>query len=79
MTSEIMPLTAAVATVDDLRRFLDLLHVKWREDPEDGHRIDDKIRQLVLEMCAAGHPDAAVLAREVLVTWTWDDIVSWYA
>ena len=69
----------AIDTIGDLRRFLDLLHAKWREDPEVGHSVDDEIRERVLQMCADGHPDAAVLAREVLVTSTWDDVCSWTA
>ena len=70
---------AQVATLDDLRRFLDALHALWRDDPEVGHTWDDDIRERVLQMCAAGHPDAADLAREVLVTSTWDDIPRWSA
>jgi hypothetical protein len=77
--TDIVPAVQAVATVDDLRRFLDALHQEWREDPESGHGIDDRIRARVLELCAEGHPDAAVLAREVLVTGTWDDVPRWCA
>jgi len=69
----------SVATLADLRRFLDLLHDQWRKDPEVGHSVNDEIRQRVLELCAEGHPDAAMLAREVLVTDTWDDVEVWCA
>ena len=79
MTGELVPMAGEVASVDDLRRFMDFLHEQWRRDPEVGHSIDDEIRERVLQMCAAGHPDAAVLAREVLVTSTWDDVQSWCA
>ena len=78
MSTDIVP-AHEVASVDDLRRFLDLLHAQWRNDPDSGHSIDDQIRERVLELCAQGHPDAAVLAREVLVTSTWDDCPKWYA
>jgi hypothetical protein len=77
--NELLPASQSVATVDDLRRFLDLLHAKWQQDPEVGHGIDDDIRGRVLQLCAEGHPDAALLAREVLVTDTWDDVPRWYA
>lgn len=80
MTGEVSVLSAAsVADLADLRRFLDALHVLWRHDPEVGHNVDDEIRERVLQMCAAGHPDAAMLAREVLVTSTWDDVPKWCA
>jgi len=79
MSTDLVSQASAVATVGDLRYFLDALHEHWRNDPESGHSIDDEIRQRVLELCAAGHPDAAVLAREVLVTSTWDDVMSWTA
>jgi hypothetical protein len=78
MSAELEPVAREVATVDDLRRFLDALHRLWRDDPEAGHSVDDQIRARVLEMCAQGHPDAAVLAREVLVTDTWD-VPKWCA
>jgi hypothetical protein len=71
--------TQSVATLADLRRFLDLLHAQWHMDPEVGHSVNDEIRKRVLEMCAEGHPQAAELAREVLVTDTWDDIEVWCA
>jgi hypothetical protein len=75
MASEIMPMMASeVVCIEDLRRFLDALHELWRRDPESGHSWDDDIRDRVLRMCAEGHPDAAALAREVLVTSTWDDV-----
>lgn len=77
--SEMALAANAVASIEDLRRFLDMLHQKWREDPEAGHSIDDRIRERVLQLCAAGHPDAMLLAREVLVTSTWDDVDSWVA
>ena len=80
MAAEIMPMMASeVVCIDDLRRFLDALHQLWRVDEEVGHSWDDDIRDRVLRMCAAGHPDAAVLAREVLVTSTWDDVSRWVA
>jgi len=79
MSTELVPAAGAVANADDLRRFLDALHQEWRSDPESGHSMDDKIRERVLEMCAEGHPDAAILAREVLVTSTWADVSKWYA
>jgi hypothetical protein len=75
--NEIMPTASSVAGIQDLRRFLDGLHALWRMDPEAGHSINDQIRQRILEMCAEGHPDAALLAREVLVTETWDDCPEW--
>lgn len=68
-----------VTTLGDLRYFLGALHAKWREDPEVGHSVNDEIRGRVLQMCAEGHPEAAMLAREVLVTDTWDDVPSWCA
>jgi hypothetical protein len=75
MPAEIMPMMASEVTgLQDLRRFLDALHELWRRDPEAGHSWDDDIRDRVLRMSAAGHPDAAVLAREVLVTSGWDDV-----
>jgi hypothetical protein len=80
MANEIMPMMASeVVCIEDLRRFLDALHALWRDDPEAGHNWDDDIRDRVLQMCAAGHPDAATLAREVLVTSTWDDVSRWTA
>lgn len=79
MSTEIVPAVNAVANLDDLRRFMDALHQKWREDPEVGHVVNDNIRGRVLELCAEGHPDATALAREVLVTSTWDDCPVWYA
>ena len=79
MSTEIVPAVSAVANLDDLRRFMGLLHQKWRDDPEVGHGINDDIRERVLELCADGHPQAAALAREVLVTSTWDDCTAWYA
>lgn len=80
MANELMPMMAGeVVCIDDLRAFLDALHALWRDDPEAGHSWDDDIRERVLQMCAAGHPDAAVLAREVLVTSTWDDVPKWCA
>lgn len=69
----------SVTGLADLRQFLDALHDLWRRDPEAGHSINDDIRKRVLELCAAGHPDAVILAREVLVTDTWDDVSSWTA
>jgi hypothetical protein len=75
--NEIAPTAASVANIQDLRRLLDWLHEAWRRDPEVGHGIDDQIRERVLELCADGHPDAAALAREALVTSTWDDCASW--
>lgn len=77
--NEIVPTAASVANIYDLRAFLDWLHEAWRRDPEMGHGIDDQIRQRVLELCAEGHPDAALLAREVLVTSAWDDCAAWSA
>jgi hypothetical protein len=71
--NEVALTAASVTDVRELRRFLDGLHVLWRRDPEAGHSINDQIRMRVLELCAEGHPDAALLAREVLVTDTWDD------
>lgn len=68
-----------VASLADLRRFLDALHEMWRSDPEAGHGVDDQIRERVLQLCAEGHPEAAMLAREVLVTGTWDDVPRWFA
>lgn len=79
MSTEIVPAVSAITCLGDLRQFMGLLHEKWREDPEVGHSINDDIRRRVLEMCAAGHPDAAALAREVLVTDTWDDCPVWCA
>jgi hypothetical protein len=79
MSTEVATTASAVANLDDLLRFLDLLHLLWRADPESGHSVDDAIRERVLEMCAAGHPQAADLAREVLVTSTWDDVPKWCA
>lgn len=76
---ELRQSTGSVASVKDLRWFLGILRVLWRNDPEAGHSINDQIRARVLEMCAEGHPDAAVLAREVLVTDTWDDCPEWCA
>jgi hypothetical protein len=68
-----------VTDIRTLRRFLDWLHATWVRDPEAGHSINDQIRAHVLEMCAQGHPDAATLAREVLVTDSWDDCTKWFA
>ena len=68
---------SSVQSLDDLRRFMELLHIMWRRDPEAGHSLNDDIRAHVLRMCAEGHPEAASLAREVLVTDTWDDVPSW--
>ena len=71
MTGELVPMASEVASVDDLRRFLGWLHEQWRRDPEIGHSIDDEIRERVLQMVRGhDHPDAAVLARAVLVTST---------
>jgi hypothetical protein len=78
VSSDLVPQARKVANVDDLRRFLDALRKHWDDDPESGHIIDDEIRQRVLQMCADGHPDAAALSREVLVTSTWD-VSRWHA
>jgi hypothetical protein len=77
--NEVALTAASVTDVRELRRFLDGLRALWRRDPEAGHSINDQIRARVLEMCAEGHPDAALLAREVLVTDTWDDCPEWFA
>jgi hypothetical protein len=77
--NEIVPTAASVANIYDLRAFLDWLRKAWLRDPEMGHSINDQIRQRVLELCAEGHPDAVLLAREVLVTSTWDDCAGWCA
>lgn len=77
--NEITPTAASVAGIWDLRWFLGWLHEAWRRDPEMGHSVNNQIRRRVLEMCAEGHPDAALLAREVLVTDTWDDCPEWCA
>lgn len=77
--SELVLSANAVAGLGDLRRFLDALHELWRKDPEAAHGIDDDIRERVLELVAAGHDDAALLAREVLVTSAWTDVDRWYA
>lgn len=77
--TEIELSNSSVQDLSDLRRFMELLHIAWRNDPEAGHSLNDGIRAHVLRMCAEGHPEAASLAREVLVTDTWDDVPSWCA
>lgn len=64
----------AVGNLADLTRFMNMLHELWVRDPEQGHSIDDEIRERVLKMCAAGHPQAHLLAGAVLVTSTWNDV-----
>ncbi|MFC6883445.1 hypothetical protein [Actinomadura yumaensis] len=76
--ADLTPNPAAVVDVDTLRAMLDALHALWKRDPEMGHYYADEIRVRVLELVAAGHPAASVLAREVLVMETWD-VTVWHA
>jgi hypothetical protein len=73
MSSEVGIRVEWVTDMEGLRLFLEGLHELWRRDPEAGHSVNDQIRQRVLELCGMGHPHSAALAREVLVTDTWDD------
>jgi hypothetical protein len=79
MAADLQTLAGTVDNLSDLRDFLDRLHAAWNDDPEVAHALEDEIKTRTLELVAAGHPEAASIAREVLVIDTWNDIMKWYA
>lgn len=79
MSADLQTLAGAVDSLSGLRDFLNRLHSAWNDDPEVAHALEDEIKTRTLGLVAAGHPEAAAIAREVLVIDTWDDVMKWYA
>jgi hypothetical protein len=79
MSTDLQRLTGTVDSLSGLRDFLNRLHAAWNDDPEVAHALEDEIKSRALQLVAEGHPDAAAIAREVLVIDTWDDVMKWYA
>lgn len=79
MSADLQTIAGTVDSVSALRDFLNRLHAAWNDDPEVAHALEDQIKSRALELAAEGHSDAALIAREVLVIDTWDDVMKWYA
>lgn len=79
MSADLQTLAGTVDSLSTLRDFLNRLHKAWNDDPEVAHALEDEIKTRALKLAAAGHPEAAAIAREVLVIDTWDDVMKWYA
>lgn len=75
----LMPRAGVVDSLSGLRDFLDRLHQAWNDDPEAAHGLEDEIKSRALQLVADEHPDAAAIAREVLVIDTWTDVTRWFA
>jgi hypothetical protein len=67
-----------VVDLHSLKVFLSRLHELWDRDPEAGHNINDDLRGWALALISRGHPQAAEIAKALLVTDQWD-VCSWSA
>lgn len=63
-----------MSTPDDLRDLLTRMHRDWAAGdlrPDDGHDLEEGIRDKVLGLTADLDPNAAQMARYALETETW--------